>query len=529
MANHPKSEYDAVIIGAGHNAIVTGVYLAKAGWKVLILERNKVPGGAVRTAEATVPGFKHDLFATNLNLFANSPFYEEFKYELHRHGLEFVKSSKAFSSVFPDGDYLGISQDMTSTVECIREASGKDAESWQSLYDNFVQTAPHLFPLIGTVMPSWKIIRGIYGGIRSGGLGWFRDTLKLLVSSPRDFLDMHFESEKVKSLLAVWGMHVDFAPDSAGGALMCYLESMSNQMNGMVIGRGGCDNLIVSLVRLYEDLGGQIIYESEATEIVLSSGQATGVKLHDGKLIHASRCVIAGVAPTLLFEKLVGSDNLPDNFNRAVSNYRYGPGTMMVHLALESLPEWKAGDELKQYMYVHIAPYMKDMSQAYAEAMSGLLPSSPVLVVGQPTTVDPSRSPDGKHVLWIMVRPLPARIKGNPAKEIESKDWNDIKEIYADRVIDKLEEYAPDIREKIIGRAVFSPVDLERENPNLVGGDSACGSHHLYQNYYLRPFPGWSRYKTPIRNLYMVGAGTWPGAGVGAGSGRLLGRILTGQ
>lgn len=529
MVNHPEPEYDAVIIGAGHNAIVTGVYLARAGWKVLIVERNKAPGGAVRTAEVTLPGFRHDLFATNLNLFVNSPFYAEFRDELHKNGLELVRSSKAFSSVFPDGDFLGISQDMDSTLESIGRVSARDAESWQGLYEKFTKTAPHLFPLLGAQMPSWKLARGIFGGIRSGGFGWLTDTLKLVVSSPRDFLDMHFESEKVKSLLAVWGMHVDFAPEVAGGALMCYLESMANQTNGMVIGRGGCENLIMSLLSLYEDLGGEIMYESEAGEIVLSSGGASGVRLHDGRLINAGRCVIAGVAPTILFGKLIGAGDLPDRFSRAVSGYRYGPGTMMIHLALESLPGWKAGDELKQYMYVHIAPYMKDMSQAYAEAVSGLLPSSPVLVVGQPTTVDASRAPDGKHVLWIQVRPLPGRIEGDAAGEVESRDWNDIKEAYADRVIDKLEAYAPGIRQRILSRTVFSPADLERENPNLVGGDSTSGSHHLYQNYFLRPFPGWSRYKTPIRNLYMVGAATWPGAGVGAGSGRLLGRMLTGR
>ena len=527
MANHQESEYDAVIIGAGHNAIVTGVYLARAGWKVLIVERNKAAGGAVRTAEVTLPGFRHDLFATNLNLFANSPFYMEFKDELHKNGLELVRSSKAFGSVFPDGDFLGISQDMAHTLESIRGTSARDAESWQDLYEKFTRTAPHLFPLLGAEMPSWKLARGILGGIRSGGFGWLTDTMKLLVSSPRDFLDMHFESEKVKALLAVWGMHVDFAPEVAGGALMCYLESMANQTNGMFIGRGGCENLIMSLVGVYEDLGGEIMYESEAGEIVLSSGRAAGVKLHDGRLISARRCVIAGVAPPLLFGKLIDAGSLPDSFSRAVTGYRYGPGTMMIHLALESLPEWKAGDEPKQYMYVHIAPYMKDMSQAYAEAVSGLLPSSPVLVVGQPTTVDATRAPDGKHVLWIQVRPLPSRIVGDAAGEIDSRDWDDIKEAYADRIIDKLDIYAPGIRRKILFRAVFSPADLERENPNLVGGDSTSGSHHLYQNYFMRPFPGWSRYKTPIRNLYMVGASTWPGAGVGAGSGRLLGRMLT--
>jgi phytoene dehydrogenase-like protein len=202
----------------------------------------------------------------------------------------------------------------------------------------------------------------------------------------------------------------------------------------------------------------------------------------------------------------------------------------MVHIALSDLPGWRGGEGLKKYMYVHLAPYLGDMAQAYVEAMSGLLPSSPVLVVGQPTAADPTRAPEGRHVLWIQVRPLPAAIKGDARREIDTRDWDDIKEAYADRVIDKLAEYAPDIKGKILARTVLTPKDLERSNPNLVGGDSVCGSHHLYQNYFMRPFPGWSRYKTPVKNLYMVGAATWPGAGTGtgAGSGRLLGKMLTG-
>ena len=349
-----------------------------------------------------------------------------------------------------------------------------------------------------------------------------------MVSSSRDFLDAHFESEEVKSLVAPWGMHLDFPPDAAGGALICYLETMADQLTGMVIGRGGCGNLISVLCGLFGSLGGELRCGAEVASVEVSSGRAGGVKLAGGEVIRASKAVIANVAPTLLFGKLVGTRNLPDNFNDRVGKYRYGPGTMMIHLALSALPGWRGGDKLRKYMYVHLAPYLGDMAQPYVEAMSGLLPSSPVLVVGQPTAADPSRAPEGKHVLWIQVRPLPASIKGDARREIDGADWDGIKESYADRVIDKLAEYAPDIAGKILARTVMTPKDLERSNPNLVGGDSVCGSHHLYQNYFMRPFPGWSRYKTPIRNLYMVGAATWPGAGVGAGSGRLLGKMLTG-
>lgn len=141
--------YDAIIIGAGQNGIVAGIYLAKAGWKVLVLERNDEPGGAVRTAEVTLPGFRHDLFATNLNLFAGSPFYNEFKEELHKYGLEFVSNPHAFSSVYPDGGYLGVSTDLDATLEGIRRYSARDAASWGSLLERFKRSAPHLFPLLG--------------------------------------------------------------------------------------------------------------------------------------------------------------------------------------------------------------------------------------------------------------------------------------------------------------------------------------------------------------------------------------------
>jgi phytoene dehydrogenase-like protein len=518
--------YDAVIIGAGHNGLVTGIYLARAGWKVLILERNAQAGGAVRTAEVTLPGFKHDLFAANLNLFASSPFYQEFRDELHAHGLAFARSARAFSSAYPDGDYLGVSSDLQATLDGIRRVSPHDAENWKVLLENFQRTAPYIFSLLSVAMPSWELVSGMYNGVQACGWDWLLETGRLIVSSSREFLESHFEHEKVKSLVAAWGMHLDFPPDAAGGALVCYLESMSDQLNGMALGQGGAANMINALVRLFESLGGELRLESEVVEVQVSNGRASGVKLAGGETITASKAVIANLTPAVLYGRVLNAAQLPNAFKRKVASYRYGPGTMMIHLALEALPGWLAGEELKQYAYVHVAPYLEDMSRAYTEALSGLLPESPLLVVGQPTAVDPSRAPDGKHVLWVMVRVVPGHISGDALGEIESRHWDEAKEPYADRIIDKIARYAPDLREQILARAVFSPIDLEQENPNLVGGDSVSGSHHLWQNYVFRPFPGWSRYKTPLQNLYMVGAGTWPGAGVGAGSGRLLGKML---
>ena len=201
---------------------------------------------------------------------------------------------------------------------------------------------------------------------------------------------------------------------------------------------------------------------------------------------------------------------------------------MMIHLALDGLPDWAAGKELQDFAYVHIAPDFAYMNRAYGEAMDGLLPEKPVLVVGQPTAIDPSRAPDGKHILWVQVRVLPKHVKGDAAGAISGTQWSAIKEAYADRVVSIIEHYAAGTGAKIIARTVFSPDDLEAENPCLVGGDSLSGSHQLDQNFLFRPVAGYSRYKMPLGRLYMCGAATWPGAGTGAGSGYLLGKMLGG-
>src|SRR5690606_15404805 len=238
--------------------------------------------------------------------------------------------------------------------------------------------------------------------------------------------------------------------------------------------------------------------------------------------------VIANVAPGALPGKLLPGGSGDAGFDRAMKKFRHAPGTVMIHLALDDLPDWTAGAELKNFAYVHIAPSLDQMAKTYSQAIAGLLPDEPVLVVGQPTGIDPSRAPAGKHVLWVQARVLPADVKGDASGEIAPGHWDAIKERYADRAISQIETHAPGLTKKILGRAVYSPIDLERENPNLVGGDQICGSHHIAQNFLFRPARGYARWNTPVRNLHLVGAATWPGAGTGAGSGYLLAQQLAG-
>ncbi|PZM14090.1 dehydrogenase [Rhizobium tubonense] len=518
--------FDAVVVGAGHNGLAAAIHLAAKGWKVAVVEGNSEPGGAVRTREVTLPGFRHDLCAMNLSMFAGSPFFAAYKQELLANGLGFAPAADCFASVFRDGTYLGVSTDLEKTVIGIAALSPDDAAAWRAMLSEFGSDAPHIFGLLGSPMPSFAAAKVLWNAWRQKGTGWIYDTARLLFASPRDFLDARFRNAKLKAMMGAWGLHLDFAPDIAGGALFPYLESMANQAFGMVIGQGGADTIVKAMTGVLKDKGGELLLGTSVDRIVTSGGKATGVILADGRRIEATRAVIANVNPKNLFGKMLDRDPKRDAFDHKISSFRAGPGTMMIHLALDGLPDWAAGDALKSFAYVHIAPDFEMMSKVYAEAAGGLLPAEPALVVGQPTAIEPSRAPQGKHVLWVQVRVLPAEFHGDTAGEITARNWDEAKEAYAERVLDIIERYAPGLRGKILGRSVFSPVDLERENPNLIGGDNLSGSHHLDQNFLFRPVAGYSRYKTPVASLYMCGASTWPGAGTGAGSGFLLAKML---
>jgi len=518
--------YDIIVVGAGHNGLAAAVHLAAQGRKVLVVEARQEAGGAVKTQGVTLPGYRHDLFAMNLSNFAGSAFCTRYKDELTAHGLDFVPARHCFASVFRDGTALGVGIDLAQTVSAIHALSPKDAVAWSQMADRFKQVAPHLFGLLGSPMPSWAAVRILFKAWRQQGVSGVYDLLRLVLSSPRDFLDRHFESDQLKAMMAAWGLHVDFAPDAAGGALFPYLESMANQNFGMVIGKGGADTIIRAMVGLLQAKGGELITGAPVRRIIVRDGAAAGVVLEDGREFQAGRAVVANLNPKLVFGGLLPSGSAPEPFEAKIEAFRQGPGTMMIHLATDGLPDWRAGRHLQQYAYVHLAPDMQMMSKVYAEAAAGLLPAEPVVVVGQPTALDPSRAPDGKHVLWLQVRVLPAHIRGDALGQIPDHSWDACGRAYADRVLDLLESYAPGLRTRILASHVMTPLDLERENPCLIGGDSLGGSHHLDQNFVFRPVAGHSRYRTPIKSLYLCGASTWPGAGTGAGSGFMLASML---
>lgn len=517
--------FDVVLIGAGVNTLAAALHLAARGKRVAIYEQNAVPGGAVKSGEYTLPGFRHDWAAMNLSLFAGSGFFKEYGAELTRHGAGFVPITRPFASSFEGGTWCGVSTDLEGTVARIATLSAKDAETWKRLVAAFPGEAPHLFGLLNSPMQFRALAYFAWTTWRAKGTAGTLDLVRFLLSSPRRWLDETFESPQVQAMLAAWGMHLDFAPDIAGGALFPYLEGMAGQAFGMVIGQGGADVVVKAMVAALRARGHVVETGIAVDRILIEGGKAAGVRLADGRMVQAGQ-VIAGVAPRAL-PRLTGG--ITPEFDARMDGFDHAPGTLMVHLALSDLPDWKASPELKTFAYVHIAPSLDQMARTYAQAKAGLLPDEPILVVGQPTTVDPSRAPQGQHTLWLQVRMAPGTILGDAKGQIAADDWDQAAEPFAHRALDILEAHAPGTRAKILGMRIVPPTELERDNPNLVGGDQVCGSHHLAQNFLFRPARGHADGSTPIPNLHLTGAAVWPGGGTGAGAGYLLARKLVGN
>ena len=518
--------YDAILIGAGHNALACGLHLAAKGWRVGIFEQAAEPGGAVKTGTYTLPGFRHDWAAMNLSQFAGSPFFKAYGPELTRHGLAFAPATHPFASAFPDGRWLGVCTDLAATTARIAAFSAKDAETWGKLQQAFPLEAETISGLLGSPMKLRALAYFMFKTLRKKGTAGTLDFARFLTLSPRQWVTQTFEDPHLHALLGAWGMHLDFAPDIAGGGLFPYLEGMAGQAFGMVIGQRGSDTIIKALTAALLARGGTVECNAPVAGILHAKGRATGIRLQDGREIAATKAVIAGVAPKAM-TKLTGPT--APAFDHAMANFVHAPGTMMIHLALDGLPDWTASDDLKTFAYVQLAPSLDQMARTYAQAQAGLLPDEPVVVVGQPTAVDPSRAPAGKHILWVQVRMVPAVIKGDAAGTIPHTDWQSAAAPFAERILTILERYAPGTRARILGQRIVTPLDLETDNPNLVGGDQICGSHHLSQNFLFRPARGHADGSTPIRNLHLTGAAVWPGAGTGAGSGFLLARHLAGN
>jgi phytoene dehydrogenase-like protein len=516
------ADYDAVLVGSGVNSLACGALLARAGWRVCVLERNDWFGGAIKTEELTEPGFLHDVFSAWHPLWVGGAAHAELGDELAARGLEYLNTDQPTATSFPDGGASFL----------LRTAEGNEHElgpEWPGVLERFFPNADLAFGVLGTELWSGAgLALGAKAMRRFGRAGAAAFAAEVLQSS-RDWLETTFASERAHGLLAPWVLHTGLGPDQAASGFMTQVIAVAVQEGGMPVPRGGGAKLADALVQLIRDHGGTCETDRDVERALVRSGRAVGVRLTDGETIEAERAVVASVTPTQLYERLLADVQVPEPVAEGARSFRYGRAEMQIHYALSEPPRWDGDERLAGTAIVHVTPGLDGVSRAVNEAERGLLPAEATVVVGQPLTVDPSRAPDGRGLLWIQLQELPWRIKGDAAGELDAGrgEWTDeLRERYADRIQARLARHIPNLESSTLKRVALGPHDLQRANVNFRHGDPYGGSLALDQNFLWRPFGRSPGHTTPVERLWQIGASTWPGPGLGAGSGTLVAHKL---
>jgi phytoene dehydrogenase-like protein len=519
------ADFDAIIIGSGPNSLVNAAYLTQAGWKVLLLEQNDRPGGGMRTESLTLPGFTHDLYAGYLILFALSQANQDFGAQLQARGLQMVGTQRPAGVSMPDGAGAVIVTDMEANIAEAERLHSGDGAGWVEMISTIGQAAPQVFSLLKmdlTTPDSADLIRQLM--VANGSPSAF--VSEFLVSA-RDVLESRFQSETWRGVLAPWVLHSGHGPEDANSGFWTHIFALGLQSAGQFVAVGGTEMLAKALVQLIQDQGGTVQCGTSVTKILVEDGKAIGVRTAAGEEIRASRAVLATTNPDQLYLQLLAEEaSIPATLQQQARCYRYGHTTLHVHLALSESPQWR-DDRLNDVVYTHITNGLDGVSKNFNETTRRLLPSEPVVGVGIPTLLDPSRAPEGQATAVLQAMDMPFRFTGDAAGTLDIGDgsWTpEMKERYADRVIDLAAKHIPNLKSSILARDVLSPADIARGNVNWGNGDPYSGSHDIAQSFLMRGYLG--GYTTPVANLYMIGAASHPGLGLGGGSGYIVAQNL---
>ena len=524
--------FDAVFVGAGINSLAGAALLSKAGWNVCVLEQTGELGGCIRTSsDLTVPGFTHEVLASWHPLFTGSPAYAELEPDLSARGLEYLNTELPTGSAFPDGSSVFLTTSLEDNVAELARHAAADGPAWEEMFDSFMANADLSFGVLGTELWSPAGLGLGRQALRRFGRRGLLEYVGNMLSSCRDWLGDTFESDAAHGLLAPWVLHTGLGPDHATSGFMTQVIACALQLGGMPVPKGGGVVLVDALAEIVRDAGGEIRTGADVERVLVSDGKATAVRLADGETVRAERAVVASVTPTQLYGRLLSAGETPDALVRAAARYRYGRGEMQIHLALREPPDWYGDERLARTAIVHVTPGLDGVSRAVNEAERGLLPAEATIVCGQPMAVDRSRAPEGSWIIWIQLQELPAgRVKGDATGELDVGDgrWTEeLREAYADRITARLGRHIQNLERATLARVVLSPADIAALNVNLVGGDIYGGSCALDQNFLFRPLPQAPGHRTPVDNLWHIGASTHPGPGLGAGSGYLVYKELT--
>src|SRR6478609_7958091 len=517
MAEH----YDAIVIGGGHNGLVTAAYLARAGLRVVVLERRHVLGGAAVTEEI-VPGFRFSVASYVVSLLRPEIVRE---LELPRHGLAILPLDGTLTPL--DNDYLWRVNDHGRTVRELRRWSLSDAEAYEEYAILMAQMARFIKPILsavpadqGRIRPAeWLSLAPL--ARRFAALPRrLRDTfIQLMTMSAADFLDQWFETDPLKATMAASGIIGTFqgvrSPGTAYVLLHHYMGEIDGAFRAWGIPRGGTGGVSLAIASAARALGAEIRTDAEVARIDVAGGRATGVTLVSGETLEAG-AVLSSADPRVTFTGLLEPGVLDPEFTADLARYKFRGSSGKVNLALDGLPDLTClpgrGEHLRGA--ISFSPSVDYMERAYDDAKYGRFSRRPYIDAIIPTLVDPAMAPPGKHVMSCFVQYAPYHLA-------DGAEWDDAaRQRFGDTVIATIAERAPNIHDLIIDRQVLTPLDIERRI-GLTEGNIFQGELSLEQLFFNRPVPGWARYRTPVDDLWMCGSATHPGGGLMGAPGRI--------
>ncbi len=522
-----KRDWDAIVIGGGHNGLTCAAYLAQAGRRVLVLEKRHVLGGAA-VSEEVFPGFTFSVCSYVVSLMRPWIIRD---LDLVRHGYQTIPLECSFTP-YPDGRSLARGTDSEATRREIAQFSARDAEVYFEYGQAMGRLAAFVKPIIDSPAPQptsknpLEILELLRLGKRFRDLPdeLFDQKLGLLTMSAVDFLEAWFESDQLIAPMAVSGIIGTFlgvrSPGTAYVLLHHYMGEIDGAFRSWGFARGGTGGVSLSIAGAARAAGAEIRTEAPIERILVEGGAARGVVLESGEEIRA-KCVVSSADPRRTFMGFVGAEHLPDEFVADLSRYRYRGSSGKVNLALDRLPEFtcRPGDGPHMRGDIAIGPSVDYLERAYDDAKYGQFSKRPYINMVIPSLVDKSLAPPGKHVMSCFVQYAPYDLEGGAER------WPEQREAFGDTVIDTLAEYMPGIRETILHRQVLTPWDLEQEF-GLTEGNIFHGELSLEQLAFQRPTAGWANYKTPVRELWTCGSGTHPGGGLMGAPGALAAKEM---
>ncbi|MDQ2783539.1 MAG: NAD(P)/FAD-dependent oxidoreductase [Chloroflexota bacterium] len=497
------ARYDAIIIGSGSNGLSAAIHLAEHGRAVLVLEAAPHLGGAMATAEVTLPGFRHDLFSAVYPAGAASSVFA--RMPLTRYGLHWIEPPVAMAHPFLDGQAAALYHDLNRTVDTLDRLTPGDGQAWRAWIAPYLK---HKTAMRQTLLSGFPPLAGglrLLAGLHMDGALEFA---RLLLLSAETLAAERFRGDAAAAWLYGAAMHADVPPWEAGSAIAAFYLLFLGHLVGWPSPAGGAGSLAAALVGYLTHLGGQTRTNAAVARILVAHGRVTGIRTEAGETVHAP-IVIGDLTPHGLIH--LAQPALPTAYVTRLARFRYGPPTFKIDWALDGPPPWTA-PEARAAGTVHVGGATTALTAALTQQRMGILPEQPFLLFGQQSLADPTRAPAGMQTAWAYSH-VPDGI-----------NWDRETERFSERIEAQIERFAPGFRDRILARHVIAPPGFTQRNRNLIGGDVGGGSAALDQLIF-RPIPSLSPYRTPIRGLYLGSASTFPGAGVNGIAGDAAARL----